>query len=75
MKAVTRLFGLGIGASVAAAKASIFEACIPISRDIERREWRGGPREAIIKQQVVASSRKFMSDARCGTIHRFELNF
>lgn len=42
MKAVTRLFSLDIGANVAATKASIFEACIPISRDIERREWLGG---------------------------------
>lgn len=41
----------------------------------KKRVARRPPWEAIIKQQVVASSRKFMSDARCGTIHRFELNF
>lgn len=37
------------GPVLAGAKASIFEACIPISGDIERREWLGAaaPRERL----------------------------
>lgn len=79
MKAVTRHFSLGYRGQCSGGEGIDFRGVhtnIGGYRKKRVARWRGGsPWEAIIKQQVVASSRKFMSDARCGTIHPFRIQF